>query len=373
MKEIPPIYFYMHPSEMPASGVPDDADITWSGFMDCMRQPGVGSKFVIGSYSWILQTFLYLRQAGFSCKITTNIPDEGIIIGQRAALPFNLKPKQNQLIICIKADCEIHHYAHLHIVQNPQEAKELKDAFFIPLWPQPGLIKRDQNRGNKFENISFYGVSASLAPELLNPAWAAQLESMGLNWQIVGEGRWHDYSDTDAVIAVRSFVEKQGYNHKPATKLYNAWLADTPAILGIDSAFRAERQNELDYIEVTSIDEAIAALQRLRDNSQLYQAMVKHGQARAEKFRTKSLTQKWEQFINDVAIPAYYRWCELSSWQQKLWLAKQQMIVKENNLRPNLYYPYELEPVNNDHIGIQDSVLISTLDVYRKMKKLVTR
>ncbi len=30
MKEVPPVYFYMHPSEMPAGGIPDDADITWS-------------------------------------------------------------------------------------------------------------------------------------------------------------------------------------------------------------------------------------------------------------------------------------------------------------------------------------------------------
>lgn len=373
MKNIPQVYFYMPKQEMLAGDVPEDADINWSDFMDCMRKPGVGSKFIIGSYCWILQTFLYLRQAGFSCKITTNIPDEGIIIGQRAALPFNLKPKQNQLIICIKADCEVHHYAHLHIVQNPQEEKEFKDAFFIPLWPQPGLIPRNQSRENKFENIAFYGVSASLAPELINPNWAAQLESMGLNWQIVGEERWHDYSDTDAVIAVRSFAQKQGYNHKPATKLYNAWLADVPAILGIDSAFRAERQSELDYLEITSIDEAIAALQRLRDNSELYQAMIKNGQARAEKFKVKSLIQKWEEFFNDVAFPAYYRWCKLSSLQQKLWLAKQQLIVTENNLRPNPYYPYELDPVNNDHIGIQDSVLISTLELYRKMKRLVTR
>ncbi len=235
------------------------------------------------------------------------------------------------------------------------------------------MIKRDPNRGSKFENIAYFGVNVSLAPQLLEPSWSARLESIGLNWQIVSEERWHDYSNVDAVVAVRSFDEKQEYKHKPASKLYNAWLAGVPAILGADSAFRAEYQTDLDYIEVKSIDEIIAALQRLRDDNQLYQAMVRNGQARGEKISSQTVTEKWKQFFTDTAIPAYYQWCKLSSLQQKLWLARQNLVVIENNLRPNPYYPYEFNSVNNDHIGIQYSVIVSTMQMYRQVKKLVTR
>lgn len=371
-QNIPPVYFYMHPSEMPADGVPDDADIMWSGFIDYMRQPGIGLNPAITSYSWVLQTFLHLRQTGFKCKITATIPDEGIIIVHRAALPFNFKPKPRQLIVCIKADFEIHPYAQLHVVQNPEEVKTVRDSFFIRHWLQPGLIKRDPARGNKFENIAFFGAIGSLAPELFDPDWSAMLESIGLHWQMPAEKHWHDYSNIDAVIAVRSFSLEQNYQHKPATKLHNAWLANVPAIVGTDSAFRIERQSELDYIEVTSIDSTIAALKRLRDDNHLYEAMVKNGQVRSLQLTTKSLVERWQEFITHKAIPAYYQWCELSSFQQKVWLAKQNLIVTENNLRPNSFYPYESQPVNNDHIGIQDSAVISTIQMYRKVKKLLT-
>ncbi|BAZ16363.1 hypothetical protein NIES4071_82390 [Calothrix sp. NIES-4071] len=372
MREIPRIYFYMHPSEMPASGVPDDAGPTWSGFIDYMRQPGIGLNPVITSYCWTLQTFLYLREAGLKCEITATIPDDGIIIVQRAALPFNFKPKPKQLIVCIKADFEIHPYAQLNVVQNPEEVKTVRDSFFIRLWLQPGLIKRDPARGNKFENIAFIGAIGSLAPELKNPSWSAMLESIGLRWLMPGEQHWHDYSNIDAIVAVRTFDPKEDYRYKPATKLQNAWLGDVPAIVGTDSAFRGERQSELDFIEVSSIDETIAALKRLRDDYDLYQAMVKNGRVRSEKLTTTSLVERWKEFITQKAIPAYYQWCELSSLQQKLWLAKQNLTVTENNLRPNTFYPYELEPVNNDHIGIQDSVMLSTIQMYRKAKKLLT-
>lgn len=368
--KIPPIYFYMHPQVIPAEQVPEDADVNWSGYTDFMRKSGSGSKFAINSYCWILQTFLHLRKS-VPCQFTSTIPDEGIIIGQRTELPFNLKPKPKQLIICVKADCELHHFAQLHVVQNPQDARA-EDAYFIPLWSQSGLIKRDKNRGQKFENIAFFGVNASLAPELTDPTWSEQLKSMGLNWQVVAEKDWHDYSDKDAVIAVRSFTQNS-YQHKPATKLYNSWLAGVPAILGPDSAFRAERQSELDYIEVNSIDETITALKLLRDNSELYKAMVKNGETRGEKFATENLIGIWEKFLTETAIPAYYRWCGLSKLQQKVWLAKKQLIVTENNLRPNPYYPYESDTVNNNHINVQDSVLISSMQVYRNVKKLIAR
>ncbi|MEM8808289.1 MAG: hypothetical protein AAGF01_19895, partial [Cyanobacteria bacterium P01_G01_bin.38] len=34
--------------------------------------------------------------------------------------------------------------------------------------------------------------------------------------------RWHDYRQIGAVVAIRSF-DRRRYDHKPATKLYNAW------------------------------------------------------------------------------------------------------------------------------------------------------
>jgi hypothetical protein len=375
MKEIPPVYFYIPPSEMPVGGVPDNADSKWSGFIDYMRQPGAGMKPAICSYAWILQTFLHLREVDFPCQITSTLPDAGIIIAQRAALPFYLKPNPKQLIVCVRADFDPHNYAHMHIVQNPEDTKQLENSFFMPHWPQPGLIPRDKNRGDKFENIAFFGVKGrgSLAPELLDTSWEKQLEAMGLHWEIVGEERWHDYSNVDAVLAVRNFKDKNEYRHKPATKLHNAWLAGVAAILGTDSAFRAERQSELDYIEVTSVDEAIAALKRLQTNVQLYQAMRHNAQLRSEKLTNSALATRWKNFITEKVVPAYEQWVNLSSLQRKFWFAKQHLKIKENNLIPNNFYPYDTDLADTNNFDIQDMMLVSSLKMYRQVKSLISK
>jgi hypothetical protein len=39
-----------------------------------------------------------------------------------------------------------------------------------------------------------------------------------------------------------------------AIKLYNCWHAGVPAVLGAESAFRANRRSDLDYLEVQSLD-----------------------------------------------------------------------------------------------------------------------
>ncbi|MEM8805779.1 MAG: hypothetical protein AAGF01_07110 [Cyanobacteria bacterium P01_G01_bin.38] len=73
-------------------------------------------------------------------------------------------------------------YAPLHIVQNPKEARPAQH-YFMPHRPQPGLLGRDRNRRDRFENIAFLGHRNSLAPELQAQRWRAQLADMGLTWQ----------------------------------------------------------------------------------------------------------------------------------------------------------------------------------------------
>ncbi len=368
MKDIPPIYFYIPQSDFPAGGVPENADLDWSGFQEAMRDVTFGNSV----YCWTLQTYLYLKSAGFSCRLTETIPDKGIIIAHRSSIPFNLRPKLKLFLISIKADHDQHPYANLQIVQNHQDANSIGNSYYIPLWSQPGLISRHPARGDKFENIAYFGIEKNLASEFKDPSWSKQLEALGLRWQIVSQDRWNDYGDIDAVVAVRSFENQEVYKYKPATKLYNSWLGCVPAVLGCDSAFRNERRSELDYLEVASVSDTIEALKRLRDNKALREAMVKNGIERAEVFSSENLVIRWRNFLTNVAIPAYYRWCN-SGWQQKLYLAKHYLTVQENNLKPNAVYPHDQDTVNNDHIGVKDSAIVSTMQMYRQVRKLVLK
>ncbi|MBF2063334.1 MAG: hypothetical protein IGS39_02705 [Calothrix sp. C42_A2020_038] len=361
MKKKPPIYFYIPKVDFPDWEIPEDADQGWRIFE---------SKPNNAVYNWSLQTYIRLKAQGYECQLIDTLPASGIILAHRYSLPFHLRPKPSQLIVCMKADHDFHPYAQLHIVQNKQEANRSGGYYFIPHWRQPGLVPRDSTRGSKFENIGYYGIEKNIAPEFKDPKWSEQLKALGLHWHIVGENAWNDYSKMDAVIAVRSF-QVQDYRHKPASKLYNAWHARVPAIVGGDSAFRAERRSELDYIEVASPEETITAIKRLRDDTNLFHAMVENGAVRAEAFTVDKVCSQWRNFLTEVAIPAYYRWCE-SGLNQKLYFAKRYLTVLENNLKPQSIYPHDQEVTSKDNISISDLMIILTMQKYRSFRGLMT-
>jgi hypothetical protein len=325
MIDIPPIYFYLPESDW-RDDMPKVPDVFWE-------------EFGRGIYCWILQTYLYLKADGFLCELVKTLPNEGIVLGFRDSFPYELRPKPKVLMVCIKPDRNPHPYAQLHIVQNPQEAKILRNTYYIPHWRQPGLISRNPARGEIFENIAYFGISHNLAPELKSPSWREKLQELGLNWQIIPRERWHDYSNIDAVVAVSSF-QQQDHTQKPATKLYNAWHAGVPAILGCESAFQSERKSELDYFEVSSVDEAIAVLKCLRDNPQLCQKVRDNSKIRAQETSPENTVKQWRSFLTDVARLKYQYWCNLSSLRQSLYLQRCLFKIKINGLKNRFFRSY---------------------------------
>ncbi len=327
--KLPPIYFYIPQRQWPAEYILASADTYWR-WQNSLR-------YGQGRYNWTLQTYLHLKHNGFPCQLIGTIPTEGIVLAHRDFLPDNLQPTPKLLIICLQADKEHHPYAQVHVIQNPHHYMTrrwsyLWETYYMPHWPQSGLIPRDSQRGDKFENVAFFGVLGTLVPELQTDSWKEQVKAFGLNWNIINFERWHDYSDVDVVVAVRSF-DNNKYNHKPASKLYNAWHAGVPAILGCESAYHNERKSDFDYIEVTSQAEAINALKRLRDDYNFRQAMIENGRIRAEETNIVSLTTKWRIFLNDVATPTYYRWCQSPNWQRQLFVFNRYLNLKVNNIK----------------------------------------
>ncbi|MCU0536894.1 MAG: hypothetical protein MUD14_23655 [Hydrococcus sp. Prado102] len=322
--EVPPIYFYIPeekiPRDMPS---PQDAyeDVYWQGFSE-------------GIYCWTLRTYLYLRAVGFPCQLIGHIPSEGMVLAHQKSLPIDLKPNPKLLIVCLQADRGRHPYAQIHVVQNPRLTKPrilgdryllpARENLYMPLWPQSGIIPRDRARGSLFENVAFFGLEINLALELSKPSWSNAIADLGLRWQIINSDRWHDYSDVDVVLAVRDFGKPDtAWDFKPATKLFNAWHAGVPAILGCESAYRGERKSELDFVEVKSLNETIAALKRLRDDRALRQAMVEHGWLRAQETQRDAMIQRWKTLMNERLIPAYENWCNSSWYRQSFWLRRQ--------------------------------------------------
>lgn len=320
----PSIYFYLPHPYFPKQ-LPPSAEINWSGYG-------------FGPYAWTIQTYLRLQAENFPCHLVNSLPAEGIVLFHRDVLQGQsqpLRPKPKLLLINLRADNKKPYpYAHLHVVQNPAEVSPFNHSYYLPHWPQPGLIPRQSARGERFETLAYFGHINNLAPELQAPAWQQQLAQIGLNWQPIIDRhcsfeevdqidpRWNDYSNIDAIVAVRSFDRRQTYLNKPATKLVNAWLAGVPAVLGAESAYQAEGQANINYLEVTSLTQLLAALRQLKASPVLRQALVRQGTLAAQPFLPERLTAKWRQFLEDVAVPVWFRWCEQPRWHQQ-WLVTQ--------------------------------------------------
>lgn len=267
-----------------------------------------------GERAWILQTFLRLRRRGAPVRLSDRVPERGLVL-------FHAKHERAlrraaagaaAVLVGVRADNRQALAAEFEILQNGRWA-DGRRRFAVAHWPQPGLVARDRARGDRLERIAYKGFADNLAAEFRGDAWRRALSELGVEWQLDAVefrgaatdravARWADYREVDAVLAVRP--ARRGREHsKPATKLTNAWLAGVPALLGPEYAFRELRRSELDYLEVTDLASARAAVARLRAEPTLYRAMVEHGATRAREFEAAAVAAQWEALLFDQ-LPA---------------------------------------------------------------------
>lgn len=265
-----------------------------------------------GQYVWTVKTYGILKAHGFQCALTNVMPEAGIIITHRDFLPDHIKPSSEQLFVCVIADTCRHPFAQIHLVQNPHDAlirkpSSLWPSVFMPHWTETGLCPRNPDRGTALINIAYFGLASRLAPQLRHKNFARLMRQHGFHFMIINADKWYDYSDIDAVLAVRSFAAVPFYKHPP-TKLYNTWMAGVPALLGHESAFQAERQSEYDYFEVDDIDQIIETLKRLKADPELRAAITQNCADRARLISPENTTKHWVNFCNEVAVPALSVW-----------------------------------------------------------------
>lgn len=304
----PPVYF-LYPPGVSGAAVPETVD---------------QFAYHPGNYVWTVNTYGHLSRLGFRCHLTDRLPEEGIVVTHREFFRNGMVPGPRHLFVCVVADFYRHPFAQMHVVQNARDPMLVRrsrawPAAFVPLWPESGLIPRDPKRGDTFTNVSYFGLPTRLAPQLRSERFAALLREHGFNFRIVDRHRWNDYSDTDAVLAVRSFAHVS-YHKFPPTKLYNSWIAGVPALLGRESAYQAERRSDYDYFEVGSVDEILSTLQRLRDNPALREVVARNCAERAAGVSPDRIAKKWIKVLT-AAAPAYASWQQQSALHRGVFLA----------------------------------------------------
>ncbi len=278
------------------------------------------------SINWIYQTWALLISSGTPCYgILDNPATEGIIIALSVAASRSLKMPNAPFFIDIVADDTPHPAAHLHIVQNRAYRNRLPNAIFMPHWPQPGLVPRAPQRGERFENLCFYGHSKNLARELQTVKWRQQLQNeLGIQLHFPNVDQWHDYSQTDCVIAVRDFSESPHWN-KPATKLYNAWLAGVPFIGGRDSAYAADGRPGVDYLAASSPEEVFEQLRYLKENISFRSELVAQGTQASKEFTRAAILNRWKQLVEKTIPELADQWNQKTKPQRYFFSQRQKL------------------------------------------------
>lgn len=303
MSALPVRFFLPEPEAELARLASCDADRDWR-------------ELTTGDRVWLLQTYLRLAARGLPVELVGSIP-----VGPPGLLLFHSKHERNvrsqpraaeQVLVGIRADNRQPLAAEFEVLQNGRFADGVR-RFFVPHWPQPGLMPRDPERGERIEIASFKGFRANLREDFLAPDWAAWLAARGIAWRLDAIDfarratetetlRWADFRDVDLLVAVRPDERKLRYA-KPATKLINSWLAGVPALLGAEYALRELRRDPLDYIEVADATEARAAVERLRKDPGEYRARVEQGRRRAGEFAPSATADRWQELLFET-LPA---------------------------------------------------------------------
>jgi hypothetical protein len=250
--------------------------------------------------NWIVRTYLNMKSAGLYCEVVDDIPKQGIVIADRGTLRDTLGNQYpyfgEAMLICAKGDDDSHPSAHLHIVQNLYDLQNRKNSlwnpYYIPHWPQPGLIPRSEERSFLIENVAFMGTGSNLTKELLSEKWLHSLSSLGCKWYPI-------------------------FNKEK-------------------SAFLALRRSELDFLIVRSLEEAIEAVKRLKNNPDFYLAMVENGRERAEEFTEEIITESWMNFFHIDVPPQYEKWLQMSEFERRLLFLKRYLRLKIDGMQTRI-------------------------------------
>ena len=293
------VQFYLPEAHLPSK----ENRAAWMEGGDLVLEEGGKSA---ASQSWIYKTWIALSKKGCLTELVHNFPESGVVFALSGTIPTRFWAPEGMLLVDVVADGLPHAAAHVHIVQNAAHARRMPCSIFMPHWPQPGLQVRDPQRGAKCERVAFFGTRDNLAPELQDASWQEELKRRtGILFEIRGAGRWHDYRNVDAVVAIRDFTGGKQI-HKPATKLYNAWLAEVPFIGGTDSAYAADGSAGQDYLVARGPAEVVRHLELLARDQVLRNSLVEEGRKKAVVFNAESTACRWQKLV-ELEIPSLAR------------------------------------------------------------------
>ena len=266
-------------------------------------------------------TVFYMMKEIESCGVGLTYgnswPEKKIVIAHPRALDkVCLRNIKNNYIISWQMDFPKCLYAHEHIVMNSAmkntvsliDVLTCRNVFeILHFIPQPNLISRNSLRGDLFANVVYMGEKKNLLQELQDENWINKLKKFGINFSVIDDATMmSDYSEVDCVVALRPL--EQNTHTKPPTKLWNAWRAGVPAILGVEPGYRDYYITELDYCEASSASEVFEILMKLKNDKEIRKSMTLNGYSRANVCSLQHITGEWCMYLNEVVINRADAW-----------------------------------------------------------------
>jgi hypothetical protein len=203
-------------------------------------------------------------------------------------------------LVVVRADRAPVAACDLAIVQN--RIDNASHERFIPLWPQPGLRSRDAGRGTSIRRIAYHGRTTSAPAWFSDDAFLRELRRRGVEFDIQ-DANWEDYRRVDVCIAAREDCGAL-LATKPATKIYNAWLAGVPVFAAPEPAYVEIQRSSLDFIEIHDGDDVLRSVDRLRTDPHLFNAMVANGRERGKEYCVDAIRDRWVALLEEEAAPA---------------------------------------------------------------------
>jgi hypothetical protein len=262
-------------------------------------------RFVGGRNSWIAQTFLRLRPSlearGWRVTAGPRIVPGAITVAHRDDANDFVHRRGESFLVVVRADRAPVMACDFAIVQNSLAPRDHER--FVPLWPQPGLVARDTSRGARIERLAYHGRTPTAPSWFGDPGLHRQLAFRGARFDIC-EANWEDYARVDVAVAARE--EAPGVlETKPATKLYNAWLAGVPLLAYPEPAYCELRRSAIDFIAIHDMVDVVRSIDLLRANPGLYEAMVANGHRRGMEFNVDAIRRRWLELFDEEIFPAF--------------------------------------------------------------------
>jgi len=277
-------------------------------------------RFVGGRNSWIAQTFVRLRRAlesrGLAVTAGPGFVPGAVCVAHRDDLDRFASDAHASFLVAVRADRAPVEACDIAIAQNALDLRA--NERYVPLWPQPGMLAREAARDTGVRTLAYFGRTSSAPAWFRDAGWRAALARRGVTFEI-RERAWHDYRAVDVALAARDEAPSV-LATKPATKLYNGWLARVPVIACLEPAYAALRRGPLDFLEAKDARDVLVAIDRLRLQPALYRAMVDNGTARGAAFTVEAIAARWLALFDREILPAYDAWRGCSR-SRRAWFA----------------------------------------------------